>query len=209
MVSRSSNPTHSPPPKGASNGRRWEEVLDAATEVFEEKGYQAATLQDVASRLEMLAPSLYYYIRTKEDLLFAVMKRAHNLGLELITEPADLTGAGADERLAAFIRRWMGGTYPPQVRVVERDLRFLSPERQKEVMAWRRRINGFVQDLVRTGIEEGRFRPDVSPRVVANTLFVVLNSVPAWYREGRELPYPDLAVWYVHLFLAGLQPLTS
>jgi AcrR family transcriptional regulator len=206
MPRRNSSSTAEELPRGMLNGRRWQEVLDAATEVFEDKGYQAATLQDVASRLQMLAPSLYYYIRNKEDLLFAVMERAHRLGLQLIEEPPDLRAADAESRLAAFIRRWMGGTYPPQVRVVERDVRFLSPERQAEVRTWRHRINHFVQDVVRQGIADQMFRADVSPSAVANTLFVVLNSVPTWYREGRRHTYSELADWYVDLFIGGLRP---
>ena len=51
-------------PRGTLNDRRWQEVLDAAAALFEAKGYQATTLQDVASRVQLLAPSLYYYIKT-------------------------------------------------------------------------------------------------------------------------------------------------
>src|SRR5579872_3800829 len=107
-AARSSQADPEPPggsPRGTLNDRRWQEVLDAAAALFEEKGYQATTLQDVASRVQLLAPSLYYYIKTKEDLLFSVMKRAHQLGLALLDEPPDVAGADAEARLAAFIRQ--------------------------------------------------------------------------------------------------------
>ena len=74
-------------PRGTLNDRRWQEVLDAAAALFEERGYQATTLQDVASRVQLLAPSLYYYIKTKEDLLFSVMKRAHEINAFLYNIP--------------------------------------------------------------------------------------------------------------------------
>jgi AcrR family transcriptional regulator len=191
-------------PKGAQNDRRWQEVLDAATAVFYEKGYQAATLQDVASRVRLLAPSLYYYINTKEDLLFAVLERAHRIAMEQIVEPPSLAAASAEVRLAAFIRRWMKGTYPPEGRILDRDLRFLSTKRRTEVISWRDRLDHFVRDIVRQGIEEGTFDPSVEPSVAASTVFVVLNSTPAWWKPSGPLSYEDLAEWYVSLFLKGL-----
>ena len=192
-------------PRGTLNDRRWQEVLDAAAELFEEKGYQATTLQDVASKVQLLAPSLYYYIKTKEDLLFSVMQRAHQLGLALLDEPPDVAAADAETRLVAFIRQWMGGTYPPQIRVVERDIRFLSEERQAEVLAWRDRMSHFVADIVRAGIEDGFFDKSVDPSVAANTLFVVLNATPTWFREPGRISYSELTDWYTKLFIGGLR----
>jgi AcrR family transcriptional regulator len=194
-----------PKPRGALNERRWQEVLDAAAALFEQKGFQATTLQDVASEVKILAPSLYYYIRTKEDLLFSVMRRAHQFGLALLAEPADLAGADPETRLEAFIRRWMGGTYPPPIRVVERDIRFLSAEHRREVLAWRDEMDDYVAGIVRHGIEEGVFDPSVDPGVAASTLFVVLNATRTWFREPGRISYPELTDWYAGLFLAGLR----
>ena len=205
-MARSSN-TAPPtvPPKGTLNDRRWQEVLDAAAATFDEKGYQAATLQDVATRVDLLAPSLYYYIKTKEDLLFGVMQRAHQLGLRLIEEAPELAGADAETRLVEFIRRWMGGTYPPEVRMVERDLRHLSPARQAEVMGWRDRMDHYLEDIVRQGVTDGTFDADLEPSVVASTLFVVLNSTPTWWRASGRRSYAELTEWYAKLFAGGLR----
>lgn len=192
-------------PRGTLNDRRWQEVLDAAATLFEEKGYQATTLQDVASKVRLLAPSLYYYIKTKEDLLFSVMKRAHELGLRLLDEPPEVAGADAEMRLAAFIRQWMGGTYPPQIRVVERDIRFLSEERQREVLGWRDRMTHFVAGIIRQGVSEGAFDTSTNPTVAASTLFVVLNATPTWFREPGRLTYKELTEWYTRLFLEGMK----
>src|SRR5690606_20295851 len=60
---------------------RWSELVKVATQVFYEKGYEAASLQDIADRLGMLKGSLYYYIQTKEDLLYEVINGVHQGGL--------------------------------------------------------------------------------------------------------------------------------
>ena len=68
------------PPRGTLNEERWQEVVDAAAKVFAEKGYRAATLRDIAAELGMLKGSLYYYIETKEDLLYELLRRVHEAG---------------------------------------------------------------------------------------------------------------------------------
>ena len=81
------------PPRGTLNETRWEEVLAVSSKVFEEKGYRGATLQDIATRLGLLKGSLYYYIQSKEDLLFEILRRAHQQGIDFVAEPPDLEGA--------------------------------------------------------------------------------------------------------------------
>src|SRR5690348_10020612 len=98
-----------PPPRGTLNESRWDEVLSVAAEVFGEKGYRAATLRDIASRLGMLKGSLYYYIDSKEDLLFEILRRSHLRGVEFVAETADIRAAAPAERLAHLIRNWMAG----------------------------------------------------------------------------------------------------
>src|SRR6476646_2120443 len=76
-------------PRGTRNEKRWAAVIDAAEQVFLERGYQAASLKEIANRVGMLKGSLYYYIDTKEDLLFEIVRRAHQSGLEFAREKND------------------------------------------------------------------------------------------------------------------------
>ena len=60
-----------------SRSPREQQILDAAAVVFYEKGYAAASIQDVADAVGILKGSLYYYIDSKEDLLFEILRDAH------------------------------------------------------------------------------------------------------------------------------------
>ena len=193
-------------PRGTLNERRWEEVVAAAAEVFEEQGYPTATLQDIGSRVGLLKGSLYYYISSKEDLLFEILQRGHALGLRLIEEPLDVAGAEPPVRLAEFIRRWTEGVLDagPEMHFVERDLQHLGQERRAVILAMRERIHRFPADIVRDGIERACFDPSVDPGVVANNLFNVLNATGRWYRGTGPLAREDLITWYTNLFLRGL-----
>ncbi|HEY9563993.1 MAG TPA: helix-turn-helix domain-containing protein, partial [Nocardioides sp.] len=53
---------------------RWDDVVSAAARVFSEKGFGGASLEDVANEVGMLKGSLYNYIKSKEDLLFAIVR---------------------------------------------------------------------------------------------------------------------------------------
>src|SRR3954447_26300946 len=57
---------------------KFNKIVDASAKVFREKGYKAATLEDIANEVGMLKGSLYYYIEKKDDLLYAVVERPLN-----------------------------------------------------------------------------------------------------------------------------------
>ena len=82
---------------------RWAELLEVATQVFYEKGYDGASLQDIADRLGMLKGSLYYYIQSKEDLLFEVISEVHREGYAVVSGAASSEGDPL-ERLERTIR---------------------------------------------------------------------------------------------------------
>jgi AcrR family transcriptional regulator len=205
-VSRAGTRTGAEAPRGTLNETRWEQVLEAAAEVFEEKGYPSATLQDIARRVGLLKGSLYYYISSKEDLLFEILRRGHAIGLSLVEEPDDVARAAPPARLAAFIERWTRGVLDVGrgMRFVERDVEYLSADRRAVILEMRDRVSGFVRSVVQTGVDAGCFDREADPAVVANNLFAVLNTTARWYRPSGALGQDEILAWYQRLFLRGL-----
>src|ERR1700735_1031458 len=195
-------------PRGAKNEKRWDEVLRAAADVFNERGYQAATLQDIGSRIGILKGSLYYYIETKEDLLFEIMRRAHVQGTEIVREDPAAQNDPPPVRLAALIRRWMTRLRdnPVELRIAENDLHHLTGPRLSEITDLRRQIAKSAYDIIVAGIGRGDFDPSVQPWFAANTLFRVLTSTMAWVKTDNPQKLDDVIDWYVKLFLDGLAP---
>src|SRR6201990_3672250 len=80
------SPMRQPPGRAQRRGggarkpreERWSELIEVATDVFYAKGYDAASLQDIADRLGMLKGSLYYYIQSKEELLSDIIQTMHD-----------------------------------------------------------------------------------------------------------------------------------
>jgi len=195
-------------PKGTLNSTRWQEVLDAAAAVFLEKGYQAARIEDIASRVGILKGSLYYYIESKEDLLYALTVGGHTKGLATIEEDEDTRAADAATRLGAFILRWvaMVPTTGEYAQVTEREVRLLSEERRARVMEMRNEMHRFVRRIIEQGIAEGHFDSVTDPGVATNSVFELLNSTVRWFRPTGRLTHEDLGDFYRTFVLRGLRP---
>ena len=193
-------------PKSGVNPERWSEILDAAGEIFNEKGYQAARIEDIAGRVGILRGSLYYYIDSKEDLLYALSVAGHTSGISTIEEDDATSAADAPTRLARFIERWMAimPNHPEYSPVTERDVRFLGEERRAIVMEMRMEMHGYVRQIFEQGIAEHDFDPSIDPGVATNSLFELLNGTIRWFRPSGRLSHADVGEYYKNLLLHGV-----
>jgi AcrR family transcriptional regulator len=194
-------------PKGLLNEARWAEIVAAAAEVFHEHGYRAATLQEVASRVGLLKGSLYYYIESKEDLLFAVVQAEYERGLGTLEEDEETARSEPPVRLAAFIHRWMDvtlATLPQRTTVLVSETRHLGPERLETIMRQRLRIHDFVRGLVSAGVASGDFDASVHPGVATNVLFSMMDGTQQWYRASGSLSVAEITAWLASFVLHGL-----
>ena len=191
--------------RGTLNEARWEEVLDAAAEEFNERGYRAARLQDIARRVGLLPGSLYYYIESKEDLLFALAKSSLELGLAAVVEDDVTANSDAVTRLHSFIRRQMQimGRLRGPAGGMLRELAALSPEHREQIDSMRRELHGFVRRIIEQGMKDSDFDPDVDVGVATNTLFELLNTTRQWVKQG-PLSLSEIGDWYTRMLVRGL-----
>src|SRR5215217_3230815 len=82
--------------------RRQNEILEAAAQVFHEKGYESTSIQDIADAVGILKGSLYYYITSKEDLLYEILQDVHQAGIKNL-ELIDAVDGTALEKIRAFV----------------------------------------------------------------------------------------------------------
>jgi AcrR family transcriptional regulator len=177
--------------KSAPTGRRRNrtvEVFDASVEVFYEKGYTAAAIQDVADVVGMLKGSLYYYIDSKEDLLMRICERVHVESRQMLAEALALDVSPL-ERLRGFIYahvRWYLENRK-MVGVYFRDWRFLTGEQAKIVVERQRGYAKSMRELIVAAKESGEGDPELNERYAAFYILAAVNAVPHWYRpQGRD-----------------------
>jgi AcrR family transcriptional regulator len=187
---------------------RWEEILSAAAKVFHEKGYDAASVQDVASESGLLKGSIYYYIKTKEDLLYALIERVHERSLIAVAEDEELAHQSADVRLRTFLHRWMELVDANREWLIigEREFLGLNGERLQTIIDYREKLSAHLRRIVEAGVAEGTIDPETDPAVAANAIFTMLNQTTTWYRPGQRLTFEELTEWFVGFIVRGLAP---
>jgi TetR/AcrR family transcriptional regulator, cholesterol catabolism regulator len=197
----------SKPEPAAKVRKREQEVLDAAAQVFYDRGYADATVQDVADALGILKGSLYYYIRTKEDLLFRLLEQVHDEVDKLLDEIAkDREGTPPLERLEEYVRRQaehsMRNLVP--ITVYYHDIERLSDERQRTILDRRKAHEGFVLELIEQAQASGAVDPKQDSRMLCNCVFGSIIWTYRWYRPRGRVNVTDAAALCASYAIGGV-----
>ncbi len=181
--------TSSPPRRGRP-GYDLESLLAVAVTVFNERGYDGTSMEDLSRRLGISKSSIYYHVDSKEELLALALGRALD-GLFAAADQVQASDATAIDRLEQLVRgsvRVLADRLP-YVTLLLRARGNTSTERR--ALARRREFDQIVADLVAEAERDGDIRPDVDPAVTARLLFGLVNSLIEWYRPGRSAASAD------------------
>jgi AcrR family transcriptional regulator len=192
-------------PKRRRRQNRDAQVVEAAINVFCEKGFAAAALQDVAEAVGMLKGSLYYYFDSKEQLLFRILTDAHEQVLEIFREVEELDAPPLARLRGFLIRHIVWYLQNLQLaRVTFHEWRNLTGDMLAEQTDRRRLYDGFVQDLVKASQASGDISTKLPVTLATNYLLGAINALPDWYNaRGRKSP-KAIATLYADLTIAML-----
>lgn len=187
-------------------GYSLESLLDVAVAVFNERGYDATSMDELASRLGVTKSAIYHHVPSKVELLRLALDRALD-GLFAVTEEPGARTGRAIERLEHVVRG--------SVRVLVDELPFVtlllrvrgnSPVEQQALQR-RRELDRIVTGLVRAAAREGDVRPDIDPALTSRLLFGTVNSLIEWYRPDRGLDAAALGDALVATTFGGIRTL--
>ncbi|MFP5070213.1 TetR/AcrR family transcriptional regulator [Pseudonocardia nantongensis] len=184
---------------------RWAELIEVATQVFYDKGYDGASLQDIADRLGMLKGSLYYYIQSKEDLLFDVISSVHKDGLAVVRGRAEVDGSPL-HRLRSVIVGHVEHTCRNLVptAVFLHELAALPLERREEVLGSEHAYQGVFRDLIEQAQKAGDVRSDLDPRLATLSVLGSTNWVYRWFRPGGAFTPEQIGAELAELTIRGI-----
>lgn len=181
------------------------EILRTAARMFSEKGYHQCSLTDVADALNLTKPALYYYAKSKDELLFECGRIALGNLAEAVQDAKarDLSGR---EQLNIFFTSYAEMICDDFGRcLVVTQPRDLGPEGRKVNVKGRRDIEGEVRAMLEKGIEDGSVRKcDV--KLTTSMLFGAFNTVAGWYKDDGRLSPKTIAARFMDVVEDGLAP---
>ncbi|MGW5158299.1 TetR/AcrR family transcriptional regulator [Nonomuraea wenchangensis] len=181
-----------------------ESVLSAAVAVFNERGYDGTSMEDLARALGVTKSAIYHHVPGKEQLLARALDRALDGLSELAADERAARGPAID-RLEWVVRQ--------SVRVLTERLPYVTlllrvrgnSATERAALARRAELEAFVGHLVEAAAAEGAIRPGLDPALVTRLLFGAVGSIAEWHRPERDAPAADVADALVRMTFDGLK----
>ena len=180
-----------------------EAVLQTAAELFLEKSYSRASMNDVAERLSITKPALYHYFQNKEQILLECYRSGSALIEEAINDIAARCGTGL-EKVEAFIYSYATVMTVNFGRCVMRlDEGDLSEEARAEVRKYKRKIDRRLRGFIQDGISDGTITV-CDPKIAAFSIAGALNWICQWYEPAGALSSGEIASQFARTLTRGL-----
>ncbi len=178
-------------------------VLSTAAQLFNERGFHATSLDDIAARLGVSKPTLYYYVKSKDQILLECVRQGLEMTLEGI-EVSRQAGGTALDQLEACMRVY--------ARIVTMDFGMclirvgdeqLPPESRKALRRMKAQIDLAFRRLVEAGVQQGLLAP-CDPKMTAFMIGGALSWIGKWYDSGGAYSPDEISEQAVRTLLQGV-----
>jgi AcrR family transcriptional regulator len=181
-----------------------DDILDAAAQVFRQKGFHGASMADIAETVQLQKASLYHHVSSKQEILLALLDRA----LEMLFEQVDIIAKQplpADEKLRQMVQVYLRllAENSDLAAVLLFEHRSLEPAQHKRHIPNRDRFEALWRGVLEDGIHTGLFNCS-NPALVVRALMGILNWTLTWYRPDGALTIEQIADQYTAMLLNGL-----
>jgi TetR/AcrR family transcriptional regulator, cholesterol catabolism regulator len=180
-----------------------ESILRTAAQIFAEKGYHQASIRDIARATGVSLSGLYYYFKSKEELLFLIQDHAFgtlvaNLErlLDGVTEPHRRLRILMENHLRYFIAN------KAEMKVLSHEAEALTGDYRRQVNAKKRRLTEIALQILAELRPEG----DIDPRVATFAMFGMMNWLYNWHRPDRDVPLDKIVDDMYTIFGQGFLP---
>jgi AcrR family transcriptional regulator len=189
-----------------------QEILRTAARLFQQRGYDATSMNDVAAALKLSKGGLYHHFQSKDEILYEIMNHAMEITQERVLNPVRGI-ADPVERLRALIRLHIEVVLSPrdrEITVMLHENHPLPPALRKRINARKKDYIHFLENLMaevqkevqKEAQKESRGR--VSPRAAAFALLGMINWIYQWYKPEGELQAQNLIPQFTDLIFGGI-----
>ncbi len=189
-----------------------QEILRTAARLFQQRGYDATSMNDVAAALKLSKGGLYHHFQSKDEILFEIMDHAMEITQERVLNPVRSI-ADPEERLRALIRLHIEVVLSPrdrEITVMLHENHPLPPSLRKRINARKKDYIHFLETLmaevqgkVQRKVPHGA-KGKVSPRAAAFALLGMINWIYQWYKPEGDLQAQNLIPQFTDLIFGGI-----
>ena len=191
-----------------------QEILRTAARLFQQRGYDATSMNDVAAALKLSKGGLYHHFQSKDEILYEIMNHAMEITEERVLKPVRGI-ADPGDRLRALIRLHIEVVLSPrdrEITVMLHENHPLPPGLRKRINSRKKDYVHFLENLMREVQEKAegnhnkprQAKARVSPRAAAFALLGMINWIYQWYKPEGELQAPDLIPQFTDLIFGGI-----
>jgi AcrR family transcriptional regulator len=196
-----------PPAASIPSAKTTRHDLDSLTavalEVFRERGYDAASMEHLATAAGLSKASIYHHIKSKEELLGRGFDRALAALFAMLDEPESVNGP-AIYRLHHIVRRVIELEHDLFAEVTVLLRARGNSETERAALDRRRKFDRRIGDLVSLAQQEGSVRSDVDANLAARLAIGTATSIVEWYRPAGRLSVRELADQVIKITFSGL-----
>src|SRR5688572_25975792 len=181
-----------------------DDILDASAQVFRKKGFHGASMSDIAKALDVQKPSLYHHVKSKQEILLALLDRA----LDMLTEhiaAISSQSAPADQKLRLMIRGYLSALADNSdlTAVLLFEHRSLDKKTHTRHIPHRDKFEALWRDVLNEGIRTKTFELK-DPALAVRALMGVMNWTLTWYQPNGEKSIEQIADDYSDFMLKGM-----
>jgi AcrR family transcriptional regulator len=153
-------------------------VLDSAIGLFNRYGIRSVTMDDICSELGMSKKTIYQYVRSKEDLVKAMLESRIHAVMEIFRN-ASGPDMNAMDTLVNFSR--LMGEYMKNLKInpsLDYDLKKYYPDIYRDHIEQRNQaMHHHIAENIRQGIDQGLYRPDLNAGLIASLLIIKIENL--------------------------------
>lgn len=180
-----------------------DEILASATNLFAERGYRAVTIDDVAANLGYTKSVVYYYFKSKNEILWQIISRIFDGFLQKILAIKDLN-LPPDEAFSRMIRQHALSVMdnPQWTSIFNKEEPELDPAQRRQVRRMKRDYDALFESVYEAGVAQDLFRK-IPAHVVVGGAIGMCNWLYVWYDPNGALSAEEIADYYATLALNG------
>ncbi len=177
---------------------RHEQIYFAAARLFVDKGYSGTSMSDIAQSVGMTKAGLYYFIESKENLLYTIMSYGMDRLHREVVDPA-VAAVDPLDRLRIIVRNHVENIGRAQdekgnpITIVVNEMMGLTGDLRAQIDARKREYLEFVRDTLRQLDGQGQLHKDVDIPVAAFSILGMVTWMTHWHRPGGRLTLDQIA----------------